>query len=512
MWVKFIFALIPIVLLIISLTALKMPAAKAAVISLILAIILAITAFQLPVVDTLTGTLEGILGGLFPIVYIIVAAMFTSKVTFKSGAMQKIQDMLCGLTTDKRVLVLLIAWGFGGFLEAIAGFGTAVAIPASILMTFGINPIEASVICLVANTTPTAFGAVGLPVITLAQTAGLDVMNTAFVVSLQLSVLILVIPYILVGLVGGGVKAIKGVGFITFMSGLAFALPQILVAKYVGAELPAIAGSIVCILVTALLAKRHKDVPEYSASTGDIAKHSAGELLQACAPFILVFVFVLAASSLFPAVNSLLNSATLKFQVYTGKNTGQFSLNWLSSPGTLILVATFIGAMIQGLSVKETFGILWDLIKGIVKTAVTISAIVALAKVMGYAGMTSAIAVVLVKVMGPVYPLIAPIIGALGTFVTGSDTSSNILFAKLQASAAQSLGVSQTWVVANNMVGATAGKMISPQSITVASTAIGQEGSEGTILKQAFKWCGIYTAIICIFLYLVGLATGQLHF
>lgn len=195
MWIKFIFALIPIVWLIISLTALKMPAAKAAVISLILAIILAITAFQLPVVDTLTGTLEGILSGLFPIVYIIVAAMFTSKVTFKSGAMQKIQDMLCGLTTDKRVLVLLIAWGFGGFLEAIAGFGTAVAIPASILMTFGINPIEASVICLVANTTPTAFGAVGLPVvITLAQTAGLDVMNTAFVVSLQLSVLILVIP------------------------------------------------------------------------------------------------------------------------------------------------------------------------------------------------------------------------------------------------------------------------------------------------------------------------------
>lgn len=282
MWVKFIFALIPIVWLIISLTALKMSAAKAAVISLILAIILAITAFQLPVVDTLTGTLEGILGGLIPIVYIIVAAMFTSKVTLKSGAMQKIQDMLCGLTTDKRVLVLLIAWGF---LEAIAGFGTAVAIPASILMTFGINPIEASVICLVANTTPTAFGAVGLPVITLAQTAGLD---------------------------GGGVKSIKGVGFITFMSGLAFALPQILVAKYVGAELPAIAGSIVCILVTALLAKRHKDVPEYSASTGDIAKHSAGELLQACAPFILVFVFVLAASSLFPAVNSLLNSATFE--------------------------------------------------------------------------------------------------------------------------------------------------------------------------------------------------------
>ena len=152
-------------------------------------------------------------------------------------------------------------------------------------------------------------------------------MNTAFVVSLQLSVLILIIPYILVGLVGGGVKAIKGVGLITFMSGLAFALPQILVAKYVGAELPAIAGAIVCILLTALLAKKHQDVPEYAAATGEVAKHSGKELLQACAPFILVFVFVLAASSLFPAVNQALNAATLKFQVYTGKNAGQFSLS-----------------------------------------------------------------------------------------------------------------------------------------------------------------------------------------
>lgn len=511
MWVNFIFALIPIVWLVVSLTALKMPAARAGIIALLLAMLLAIFAFKLPVLDTATGALEGIVGGIFPIVYIIVAAMFTSKVTFKSGAMQKIQDMLCSLTTDKRILVLLIAWGFGGFLEAIAGFGTAVAIPASILMTFGINPIEAAVICLVANTTPTAFGAVGLPVITLAQTAGLDVMHTAFIVSLQLSVLILVIPYILVGLTGG-VKAIKGVGFITFMSGLAFALPQVLVSKYVGAELPAIAGAIVCILVTALLAKKHKDDPTYAVASEEVPKHTAGELLQACAPFILVFVFVLAASSLFPVINQALNSATIKFQIYTGKNAGQFSLNWLSSPGTLILVATFIGALIQGMKVGEIFGVLGEVIKGIGKTAVTIASIVALAKVMGYAGMTSAIAVALVKLMGPVYPLIAPVIGALGTFVTGSDTSSNILFAKLQYSAAQTLGVNKTWVVANNMVGATAGKMISPQSIAVASTAIGQEGSEGEILKRAFKWCGIYTVIICVFLYAIGLATGNLHF
>lgn len=512
MWVKFIFALIPIAWLIISLAIMKMPAAKASIIGLLIAIFLAITAFKLPIVDTLTGTLEGILNGLFPIVYIIIAALFTSKVTFQSGAMQKIQDMLSGLTTDRRILVLLIAWGFGGFLEAIAGFGTAVAIPASILITFGIDPIKASVICLVANTTPTAFGAVGLPVITLAQTAGLNQMHTAFIVSLQLVVLIMIIPYILVGLVGGSPKAIKGVGFITFMSGLSFALPQVVIAKFVGPELPAIAGAIVCIIVTAILAKMHKDDPSEDEKAQEIPHHSAGELLQACAPFILVFVFVLAASSLFPAVNNALNAVTVKFPVYTGKNAGLFTFNWLSSPGTLILLATFIGGLIQGVSVKELFSILWGVIKGTGKTAVTICSIVALAKVMGYAGMTNALAVAMVKVMGPVYPLIAPVIGALGTFVTGSDTSANVLFAKLQYSAASSLGVNKYWLVANNMVGATAGKMISPQSITIASTAIGKEGSESEILKQAFKWCGIYLVIICIFLYGTGLLTGNLHF
>ncbi|CCI85491.1 glycolate permease GlcA [Lactobacillus pasteurii DSM 23907 = CRBIP 24.76] len=499
---KFVLALIPIVWLIVSLGVLKMAAPKATTIGLALTIIISIFGFKLSPLDTFSGALEGALMGLFPIIYVIIAALFTYNVTTKSGAMNKIQDMLSAITTDKRILTLIIAWGFGGFLEAIAGFGTAVAIPAGIMISFGVDPIKASVVCLIANTTPTAFGAIGLPVITLGQVTGLNLNHLSVVVTLQLLLLIVLIPFVLVAVVDKGIKSIKGVFLITLMSGLAFALPQIFVAKFVGPELPAIVGSILSIAVTVAIAKTRKADP--SAEKIDVPHHSTSELLKACAPFILVFVFVLLASSLVPPINHALNAASIKFPVYTGKGAGLFNLNLLASPGTLIIVATFIGGLIQGLGAGELFGILGKTIAGIWKTAITVCAIVALAKVMGYSQMTASLADTLVKIMGPVYPLVAPIIGALGTFITGSDTSANVLFGGLQLSAAHSLGVNEYWLVANNMVGATAGKMISPQSIAVASAAIGQEGSEGEILKQALKWCALYLVVICVVLFVLG--------
>lgn len=339
-------------------------------------------------------------------------------------------------------------------------------------------------ICLIANTTPTAFGAVGLPVITLSNVTGLAAKPLSFIITLQLVFLVTIIPFVLVVLTGDSLKALKGVGLITLMSGLSFALPQIVIAKYVGPELPTIVGSIVCLAVTILLAKLQKNK---TRSSVQIEKHSTTEILRACSPFILVFVFVILASSLFPAINHALSSVKSSWVIYTGKGAQPFVFNWLSSPGTLILVASFIGGFIQGESLTELFKILWKVIAGLWKTVITICSIVALAKVMGYSGMTSSLAVTLVKIMGPVYPLIAPLIGALGTFITGSDTSANVLFGDLQLSAAKALGANANWVVGSNMVGATAGKMISPQSIAIASASINKEGSEGVILKKMLK-------------------------
>lgn len=504
MWLKFGIALIPILWLIISLGIVRMPAARACTIGLVLTVILAIVSFKMSVVNALTGALEGIVMGIWPIMFVIVAALFAYEITTASGGMNTIEHMLSSITTDKRILVLIIAWGFGGFLESIAGFGTAVAICAGILITLGLNPIQASVICLVANSTATAFGAIGLPTLTLGEVTKLNAGPLAYMVTLQLVILVVLVPFILVILTGKGFKAIKGIGFITLMSGLSMAVVQVIVAKFTGAELPALVGSIVSIVVTVWLTKFKQKGKEPAK-----AMPSVGEIVKAGSPFILVFVFVLLSSSLCPPISNFLSSVTTNLTIYTGKNPNNVPINWLSSPGTLILLASFIGGGIQGLNLKEMFHILWQTIKGVGTTTITVCAIVGLAKVMVYAGMTEALAVALVALMGPVYPLIAPLIGALGTFLTGSATSANVLFGNLQLSAAETLGVNKYWIVASNMTGATAG-MLSPQNIAVATGAINKEGYEGAILKETVKWGSLYLVIACVFLYAVGFMTKML--
>lgn len=506
MWIKFGLALIPIIWLIISLGVVRMPAARACSIGIVITILLAIFSFDLSVSEALTGALEGIIMGIWPIMFVIVAALFAYNVTAESGGMEVIQDMLASISNDKRIIVLIIAWGFGGFIEAIAGFGTAVAICAGILIAFGFDPIKSCIICLAANSTTTAFGAIGLPTMTLAEVTNLDQVHLAYVVTLQLIVLAILTPFILVRIAGKDWKSIKGIGFITFMSGFSMAVVQVIAARFVGAEMPAIAGSIASLLVTIWLV-RVKQKRDNVAVTNERPKTK--EILKASSPFILVFIFVLFASSLVEPVYNVLNLATTNISVYTGKNPNTLAINWLSSPGTLILIAGIIGGKIQGLTFKKIFSVLIQTIKSVGKTTITVCAIVGLAKVMVYAGMTEALAVALVALMGPVYPLIAPVIGALGTFLTGSATSSNVLFGNLQLSAATSLKADTYWIVASNMTGATSG-MLSPQNIAVATGSIGKEGAEGEILKETVKWGGLYLIVACVVLYSSGLLLGAI--
>lgn len=257
------------------------------------------------------------------------------------------------------------------------------------------------------------------------------------------------------------------------------AIPQVIAAKFVGAELPAIVGSLCSIAITVLFTRWHEEEKE-----PDVERPSMKEMLKACSPFILVFIFVIFASSLVAPVNNLLSKATTNLVIYTGKNPNTLAI----SPGTLLLISTLIGGTIQGVSFKKMMQILGQCIKSVWKTTITVCAIVGLA--------------------GPVYPLFAPLIGALGTFLTGSATSANVLFGNLQLSAATDLGVSKYWVVASNMTGTTAG-MLSPQNIAVATGAIGREGDEGEILKETVKWGSLYLVICCVFLYAVVLVAGN---
>lgn len=499
-YLLFFIALIPIVWLMVSLGVLKMPGHKTCPFTLIITILLGMLVWKMPILNAATATLEGFALAVWPIMIVIIAAVFTYNLTVYTKSMDSIKKMMTGITTDNRILVLILAWAFGGFMEAIAGFGTAVAIPASILAGLGFNPVFAAIICLIANTTPTAFGAIGIPVTTLAKVSNIDVTQLSYAVGLQLTILIIIVPIILVMLTGRSVKAIKGFWGISLASGISFAVPQLLAAKYLGAELPAILGSVVCMVVTIAVAKIfYKDT-----AAKDAEKVSLKQGVLAWLPFILVFIFVILSSALFPTINKALSSIKTSVLIYSGKGASPYVFNWVSTPGTLIIIATFIGGLIQGAKFMEILKVLGNTFKQMYKSAITIIAIVALAKVMGYSGMIKSISVVLVTATGGFYPLIAPIIGAMGTFVTGSDTSSNVLFGGLQVEVARSLHLNEFWLAAANTGGATAGKMISPQSIAVATAATGLVGQEGKILNATLKFCVVYVIILGLIAYFAG--------
>lgn len=499
-YMLFAIAMIPVLWLIVSLGVLKMPAHKTCSFTVILTLAIAIICWRMKFIDGITATVEGMAIALWPILLVIVAALFTYNLAVETKTMDVIKKMLSSITTDKRIQVLILAWGFGGFLEAVAGYGTAVAIPASILASLGFNPLFAAVICLLANTVPTAFGALGIPVTTLATVTGLEVVHLSYVTSIQLAGFIVLIPFLLVILTEKSIKALKGVIGITLVSGITFAVPQIFIAKYLGADLPALVASICSMACTILMAKAmNKEKVETKKD-----KIGLKEGVLAWLPYILLCGLILIASPLVPSINSLLAKASSNIHIYTGDATSTTAFSWINTPGMMILIATFIAGLIQKLKFTYMLDVLKRTVIQLKTSFITIMSIVAISKIMSHSGMTSSISFGLCAITGSFYPLIAPLLGAIGTFVTGSDTSANILFGALQTEAAKSLSIDPYWIAAANTAGATAGKMISPQSIAIATSATGLIGSEGKILSTTVKYCLGYVIILGLIVYFGG--------
>ena len=498
MFIHFLLAMLPIIWLIIALSGLKMAGHVACPIALIITVIEALFLWKQKIIDVLTGGLEGFAMAIWPICLVIVAAVFTYNLVVHTKNMELIKKMLTSVSRDKRVLVLIIAWGFGGFMEGMAGFGTAVAIPAGILCGLGFEPIFAATVCLVANTTPVAFGSIGIPTVTAANVTGFSPHMTASYVVLQLAIMVILVPFLVVFITGKHEGA-KGIGdykeilFITLMSGLSFLVPQYLTAKFIGAELPAVIGSVCSMAVTIILAKvilKGKTSKfDVEIEDNDDTTMTVKDAFVAWSPFILVLLFLLLTSTLVPAI-------------YSGEGATPYTFTWVSTPGVLILIAAFIGGLIQKCPVGEIFVVLGKTVIQMFKTIITIMAVLATAKIMGYSGMTQSIADFIVRVTGSFYPLVAPLIGSIGTFVTGSSTSSSVLFSKLQASTGAELNINQIWLVASNTVGSTAGKIISPQSIAVATAATATVGKESEILTKVIKYFVLFVIIyglVCYF-------------
>lgn len=503
-----IIAIIPIVLLFVLMLGLKMAGHKSAFLTLLATIALAL--FVAPAMGfvpkdfTFAGVgwavVEGVLKAVFPILIIILMAIFSYNVLVESKEIEVIKNQFTSFSDDKGVTVLMLVWGFGGLLEGMAGFGTAVAIPAAILISLGYKPVFSALVALIANTVPTGFGAVGVPVITLCNEVAAGgvaspelIREVSTYCVVQLSPLFIILPFIILTLTNRSRNAIGRNLLISLWVGGISLATQYVVAMFLGAETPAIIGSVAAII--ALLVYSKLFAPK--KDNGNVKHYTAAETFRAWSVYFFILLFILLSGPLFPDINSFLKShlvSRVALPIYADGTT--FNFGWISNAGLMLLLGTVIGGLIQGVSPRKLLVILARTTVNLRKTVITIISLVSLASVMNYAGMIVVIASALAAVTGQLYPVFAPLIGAIGTFVTGSDTSSNILFAKLQANVAHQLNYSNSdWLVAANTTGATGGKMISPQSIAIATAACDMQGRDGEILKAAIPYAIAYIAI-----------------
>lgn len=505
---------LPILLLFVLMLGFKMSGHKSALLTFIVTVLLAL--FIAPALDMLPQQLaeaniyslvgwsfvEGVLKAIFPILLIILMAIYSYNILVESKAINVIKDQFTSISEDRGVIVLMLVWGFGGLLEGMAGFGTAVAIPAAILIGLGFKPMFSALVALLANTVPTVFGAVGVPVTTLCNeitpggAAPLAVVSEVSVDAVtQLALLFFILPFIILMLTDPK-KWLKNL-LLALWTGALSILVQFVCAKYLGAETPAIIGSIAAILAIIAYVKLFEKKAEKKAS------YSLGETFRAWSVYLFILVFILVSGALCPPVNDFLKSHLVS-KIALPVIGSTFKFGWISNAGLMLFLGATIGGLIQGQSFRQLMTILARTTVNLKNTIITIVCLISLASVMNYSGMINSIATGLVAVTGSAYPLFAPLIGAIGTFVTGSDTSSNILFAKLQANVAAQLGLDPTqtnWLVAANTTGASGGKMISPQSIAVATAACDMQGQDGAILKSALPYALLYVVISGLVVY-----------
>ena len=494
--INFILGLLPIIWLVIALCGLKWPGYKAALGALIIAAVEALTYFGFSMSDTLTSILEGFAFAMWPIVIVIIAAVFTYNLSLRTGSIDMIKKLLTSVSADKRVLILLIGWSFGGFMEAMAGFGTAVAIPASMLWVLDFDPILACLVCLVANATPTPYGSIAIPTVTLATNLGLENNLIAFATSCALSVLIILTPFVMVYILGKSTKgkssAFKGIVPVVLVSGLSFLIPEMVVSYFVGAELAGVAASVT----------NPDAIPdEYRLEVKKGSPLKVGKTLQALSPFVLIFVVLLLTSNLVPPIHDALSSFATSVKISTFKNASMTTFTWINTPGVLIILCAIVGGFIQKAKVSEMVAVFIATLKQMMFTILTMLFILATARVMQYSGMIAAVAA-LFSVFGPVYPFFAPMLGALGTFVTGSGTSSSALFGSVQMSTAESIGANKYWLVAANSLGVATGKMMAPQSIAIGLVAVDEAGRDGELLKKVLPYAALFiiiSALVCFF-------------
>ncbi len=495
-------ALTPVVLLIILLGVLKISGHKSAFYTLITTLIIAVLGYHFSIAAVGLSILYGTLKAVFPIILIIISAIYSYNVLVFTKKMEVLKFQFSTISTDKSIQVLLLTWGFGGLLEGMAGFGTAVAIPSAILIGLGYKPLFSALVSLLANSVPTAFGAVGIPVKAIAIEIGqTNLEKLGSEVVLQLLPLMIIIPFIIVTLTDSSLKALPKNIALSLTVGIVSIIVQYFSVIYIGIETPAILGSIASIIVIVAWGK--------ITSKKELNLHSEfksnKEIINAWAIYGLILFFIIGTSPLFNTVRTFLQSISATPIHFILEGTEKtIKIFWFTDGGVLLFLGTFLGGLLQGAKIKNLLSVFWETVLQLKKTYITVISLIILSTIMDLSGMIAVLGLALAMATGAFYPLFAPAIGCLGAFLTGSDTSSNILFGKLQANVAHQIGSEPSWFAAANTVGATGGKIISPQSIAIATSACNQQGNEGEIMKKALPYALFYVIIAGLMVYFFG--------
>ena len=523
LFVSAIVAAIPVVVLLGALAFFHVKAHVAALLGLAAAILVALFVYQMPVTMAFAAAFNGALFGLFPIGWIVLNAIFVYDISVKTGKFEIVKDTLSGLASDRRIQILLIGFSFGAFIEGASGFGTPVAICAAMLIGLGFKPLAAAGLALIGNTAPVAFGALGIPVITLAKVTGLPENLLSAMVGRQLPFFSVIIPFWLVWAMAGFAGMLE-VWPACLVAGIFFAVPQFLVSNFYGPSLVDIVAAAVSILATYVLLKvwQPKRIWRFEGETDTVAhlkKHSAVEAWKAWMPWLILSLFVgvwgatpiknfwnNSFSGLFAPQFKIpgLHDLVLRAPPLTPKPTPEhavYILNFLSATGTALLFTGIISGLLLGLNFKQLFGVYLKTLNRVKYSLLTIAAMLALGTVTRYCGSDSTMGLAFAA-SGKAFPFFAALLGWLGVALTGSDTASNVLFGNLQKVSAQALGLNPILTAAANSSGGVMGKMIDAQSIVVAGVATGQVGQEGTILRYVFFHSLALAVLVGILVYL----------
>lgn len=495
-------AALPVVILLGLLAIYHVRAHIAALIGLGSAMLVAILVYGMPTTLAVAAAANGAAFGLFPIGWIVLTAIFVYDITVETGQFEVVKQTIAGLADDRRIQVLLIAYSFGAFIEGAAGFGTPVAVSAAMLIGLGFKPLQAAGLSLIGNTAPVAFGALGTPIITLAKVTGLPLEQLSAMAGRQLPLFSLIVPFWLIWAMAG-FKGMREVWPACLTAGGSFALAQFLISNYHGPWVVDIAGAIASIFSMVILLRFWQPRETWRFATDDgesvTVRPSGAAALRAWTPWIILSILVFIWGV--PQTKQFLNGISLpEFAVpYLDKaifrappvvealkaEEARFTFNWLSATGTALLLTGIISGIILRLSPARLVRIFAGTFRRAQLSLVTIAAMMALGFTTRFGGLDSTMGLAFAST-GWLFPFFSPLLGWLGVALTGSDTSSNVLFGNLQQVTAKQLGFSPLLAAAANSSGGVMGKMIDAQSIVVAGMATRQHGQEGVILRYVF--------------------------